>query len=351
MSKARRLIAGLGAPLLAVVAALAVGAILIGTLGINPLLAYAALFLGALGNVNGVAETLLRASPLALAALGVMFAFRTGVFNIGAEGQLYLGAVATTVVAIQFAHWPRIPLLVLMIVASALAGGLWAAIPGYLRAMRGTNEIILTIMLNYVAALLVGFLLQGPLQAPGGQPVSPRLVAAAQAPVILPGTRLHAAVLLVPVLAAAAWVVLQQTALGLRLRAVGDTPGTARATGVSVPAMIILSMVFSGALAGLAGMGEITGVHHRLIGEFSAGIGYTSIAVALLGNLRPVGVVLSAIFFAALRVGAETMQQWAGVPASVVYVIQGLVVLFVIGGEFVGGRGLSAAVRGAPRHG
>lgn len=336
MNFLRRLLHLLSAPLVAVAAALLLGAVLIAIAGVNPLMAYQALFFGAFGNKTAISETLIKAAPLILAGLGVMFAFRTNTFNIGAEGQIYFGALAATVTALALPGLPQLVMVPVLVLVAALAGGLWAAIPGYLKATRGASEIILTIMMNYIAILFVGFLLQGPLEEPGGyQPMSPKIPLAAQAPILLAGTRLHGSVLLAIVAAAAAYVLLWHTPLGLRLRAVGDTPGTARAVGIPVTRMVVLSMAISGALAGIAGMGEVTGLHYRLLHNFSPGYGTTAIAVALLGKLNPAGVVLSGLFFAALRVGADTMQRWVGVPNSIVFVLQGMVVLFVLAGEFL----------------
>lgn len=349
MHSGTRFLRGLAAPIVAVGAAFLIGAVLIAMAGVDPLVAYQALLLGAFGNKTAIAETLLKAAPLTLAGLGIMFAFRTNTFNIGAEGQIHFGALAATVVALAFPSLPRVVMVPLLVIAAALAGGLWAAIPAYLKATRGASEIILTIMLNYVAILFVGFLLQGPLQAPGtNTPVSPFIPANAQAPIIWAGTRLHASALLAVVAAIVAYVVLWHTPIGLKMRAVGDTPGTARAVGIPVTRMIILSMAISGALAGLAGMGEITGVHQRLLSGFSPNYGTTALAVALLGRLNPLGVVLSGVFFAALRTGADTMQRWVAAPASVAYVLQGMVVLFVLAGEFVrDNSGLAARLKGA----
>lgn len=343
----------MASPVLAMLAALAVGALLIAVVGVDPLVAYQALLLGAFGTKTAVAETLVKAAPLTLTGLGVMFAFRTNTFNVGAEGQMYLGALATTVLALSLPDLHRAVLVPLLILVAALAGGLWAAIPAHLKATRGTSEIILTIMMNYVAILFVGFLLEGPLQEPGSyQPLSPKLPAASQAPILLAGTRLHASTLLAPLAALVAYLVLWHTPAGLWMRAVGDTPGTARAVGISVPKMILMSMGMSGALAGLAGMGEITGIHHRLLAEFSPGYGHTGIAVALVGKLNPLGVLVSALYFAALRVGADTMQRWVSVPASLVYVIQGLVVIFVLAGEYFRENSVFLRrLKGAVRHG
>ncbi|HWI60837.1 MAG TPA: ABC transporter permease [Symbiobacteriaceae bacterium] len=349
MNSSKRLLRLVAGPVVAVAAAFVIGAVLIALAGVDPLVAYQALFLGAFGNKNAVAETLIKAAPLTLAGLGVMFAFRTNTFNIGAEGQLYFGGLATTAVAIALPDLPRAIMVPVLILAAAIGGGLWAAIPAYLKATRGSSEIILTIMLNYVAILFVGFLLQGPLQAPGSNtPISPLIPANAQAPIIWAGTRLHASVLLAVLVAIGAYVLLWHTSIGLKMRAVGDTPGTAQAVGIPVTRMVVLSMAISGALAGLAGLGEITGVHQRLLSGFSPNYGTTAIAVALLGKLNPVGVVLSGIFFAALRTGADTMQRWVAVPASLSYVLQGMVVLFVLAGAFMHDTtGLAARLKGA----
>lgn len=320
----------------AVAGALAVGSGLILLAGASPLVAYKALIDGAFGSLYSLSETLVRAHPLLLAGLGVTIAIRCGVWNIGAEGQLYLGALMATWLGITLTTWPPALLIPLAIVASFLAGGFWAMIPGVLKAKRGVSEIINTIMMNYVAIFGVSYLVTGPLQeARRVLPQSPPIAEVAQLPIIVSGTRLHMGVILALISAVAVYIILWKTTLGYEIRAVGSNPEAARYGGISVGRKVVTAMTISGGLAGLAGMGEILGIHHRLISAFSPGYGYTAIAVALLGRLHPLGVVLAAILFGILEVGSGTIQRTAGVPVQVLYIIQGLVILFLLLGEFL----------------
>ena len=318
--------------LAAVILALGVGALLMAAIGVNPLRAYGALLDGAFGNRNSMAETLLRTIPLALAGIGVALAFQAGLFNIGAEGQLFIGGTAAAWVGLSLADWPALPLLAAMMLAAMIAGGLWAGIAAVLKLWRNANEFINTIMLNYIAIFLVGWLLHGPLQEPGsplGQ--TARLANAAVLPTILPRTRLHAGFLLALAAAALAYFLLWHTTWGFRLRVTGRNRLAARNAGLPVTAVLLSTFVVSGALAGLAGFTEVAGVQKRMIENLSPGFGYTAIVVALLGQLNPAAVLAAAVLFAALQVGASTMESAVGVPSSIVMVVQYLIVIFVIG--------------------
>jgi len=318
--------------LAAIALALLVGGALIALMGINPVRAYAALLDGALGNRNSIAETLMRAVPLALAGIGISIAFQAGVFNVGAEGQLFLGGMAAAWVGLQWTNLPPALLLLLMILAAMLVGALWAGVAAFLKVRFDASELINTIMLNYIAIFLVSYLVHGPLQDPGsplGQ--TARLSAGATLPVILPATRLHAGLLLAIVVALAAYVLLWRTTWGFRIRVVGKNLMAARNAGINVPWSIVSAFLLSGALAGLAGFTEVAGVQHRMIENLSPGYGYTAIVVALLGQLNPIAVLASAILFAALQVGASTMESAVGVPSSVVTIVQYLIVIFIIG--------------------
>ncbi len=323
---------GLIASLVAIVIALIIGAGLIALLGVSPIKAYAALLDGALGNKNSIAETLLKAIPLGLAGVGVSIAFRAGAFNVGAEGQLYIGAIAATWIGLQFpllSPWLLIPL---MILTGMAAGGLWAGIAGLLKVWMNASEMINTIMMNYIAIFFVNYLVHGPLQEPGsplGQ-TSP-LSENAQLPVILAGTRLHAGLILTIVTAIVAYILLWRTTWGFHIRVVGKNQLAAKAAGMNVKSLLVSSLVLSGALAGLAGFCEASGIQQRMIENISPGYGYTAIVVALLGQTNPLGVLASAVLFAALQVGASTMESAVGVPSSVITVIQYLIVLLLIG--------------------
>lgn len=319
-------------PLWAVVLSLVAGAGFILAIGLDPLHAYAGLWDGAFGTVNSIGVTVNQATPLILTGLGVLFAFRCGVWNIGAEGQLYMGAAAATATALHLKGLPAALHVPVTLLAGFVAGAIWGAIPGWLRGVRGVNEVISTLMMNYIAINFVSWLVRGPLQETTRYyPQSDLLPDSAILPVILPGSPLHAGVIVALAAAAVSHFILWNTTLGFRLRAVGANPFAARHAGLDVAKNVMLAMVISGGLAGLAGAGEILGVQGRLRDTFSPGFGYDGIVVALLGQLQPVGVLLASVFFGSLRSGASMMQRTAQVPVTLVYVIQGLTVLLVVG--------------------
>jgi simple sugar transport system permease protein len=333
--EARELLASGGA----VLAAFFAGALCIRAAGASPLAAYAALLGGSLGSLNALGETGARMAPLLLAGLGVALAFRAGAFNIGAEGQLYVGALLVTVAALALRGLPGAAMLPVLAAAGFAGGALWGGIAGWLKARFGANEIINTIMLNFVAIYLVGLLLHGPLQeAERFFPRSDELPAAAHLPVLLPRTRLHAGLLLALLAAAALAYLYRRTVLGYELEVVGHQPEAARYARIPVEGHVTLAMALSGGLAGLAGLTEVAGIHHQLLETISANLGYTAIAVALLGRAQPLGIVLAAFLFAALEIGSSAMQSRERVPANMVLVIQGLIVLFVVARTFLAER-------------
>jgi general nucleoside transport system permease protein len=310
---------------------LAAAAGAIAAAGCDPAAAAAGFARGAFGSVYGLSEVVVRATPLALAGLGVALGFRAGFFNIGSEGQIYLGAAGATATALLFPGLPPWALAPLCLLAGAAAGGAWAAVPGLLKARFGLSEAINTIMFNYIAINLVGILVRTLLKDPANPlPMSPRLPEASFLPVIVPGTRLHAGFLLALASAAFVAVLIGWTKAGFRMRAVGLAPRAAAACGISVAGNVLLASTLSGALAGLAGASEIAGVHHRLLEGISPGFGYLAIIVALLGRNRPAGVVASALGIAALQVGSTAMQRSAGVPTSIAWIIMGLLVALIL---------------------
>ncbi len=299
--------------------------------GINPLVAFAEMFTGAFGNMLSITETLIKALPLLLAGLGLTISYRTGLVSMGAEGQIIMGGLCATVCGIYFGSLPAVILLPLTMLSAMVGGAIWAAIPGFLKARLGVSEVINGIMMNYIAIYFVAYLLDGPLREPPGYfPQSSEIGAGAVLPILIPGTRLHAGILIAVLAVFFVWFLLWKCPLGFQMRAVGLNPIAARANGISVEKNMVLAMALSGAIVGLAGMSEISGLHHRLLSGFSSDYGFDGIAVALLGKLNPFGVVLSALFFGALRVGANQMQRAVQVPSSLVFVIQGLVILFVL---------------------
>jgi len=316
---------------LSLVGAFAVGAALLAAVGINPIDAYGELFEAALGSRNGLAETLLRAIPLSLCGIGIALSFRAGVFNVGAEGQLYLGGIAAAFVGGAATGWPAIFVLPAMAAAAALAGGLWSALAGWLKLKFRADELITTIMLNYVAIYFVAYLLHGPLKDPNSVLAqTPRLPDVARLPLLLAGSRLHAGIGLAVASAILAHLFLWRRTNGFRLRVVGLNPRAAENAGLPVRGMIALSFVLCGALSGLAGFAEVSGVQRRMIENLSPGYGYTAIMVALLGATNPLVVFVAAIFFAALQIGATTMESAVGAPSALTTIIQALVVLFLL---------------------
>jgi simple sugar transport system permease protein len=281
---------------------------------------------------------LVRAVPLALAGLAVAIAFRAGILNVGAEGQLLMGAAvgAATAAVVGTTHGVPSPLaIVLVLITGASAGGAWAAIAALLRQRFGVLEVISTIMLNFLAQYLVGWLVRGPLQEPTHvNPQSASLPDALHLPLLLNGTRLHLGFVLAIALALLAWWWLRATASGFRLRAVGANAMAAASAGqIRVGRTVVGAFVLSGALAGLAGSVEFSGVTFALYDNFSPGYGFTAIAVALLARLHPLGVLATALLFGALEAGANAMQRDAGVPSVVVSVVEAALILLVVAAD------------------
>ena len=317
-------------PVVGTILGLLIGAALIMIAGADPIASYKTMLLGAFGGKRQITETLLKTTPLLLIGLGLAAAFRARVWNIGGEGQYYMGALAGGLIALNFPQWPRPVLLVTMLLAGLAGGALWASIPALLKVRVGMNEIISTLMLNYIAILFVTYLARGPLQEPGGYlPMSALFPEATRLPAI-PGTRIHSGVFLVALLVPLIYVLLWHTPLGFRLRAVGSRMSVARYAGFNVEGAIVFVLLLSGALAGLSGIMEVSNIHFRLKAGISGGYGFSAVLVALLGRMNPFGVAIAAFFFAALTVGAETMHVLAGLPPELAQAIQAVVVLSVL---------------------
>ena len=317
-------------PLGAIFAALFVGAGLILLGGKNPLAAFSVLFTESLTNYYGIGNTLTKMAPLLLAGLGVQVALKAGQFNIGAEGQIYLGGLGSTLVGLSFPGLPSFIHLPLALLAGFVFGALWGLIPGYLKAVRGVNEAIATLLMNYIALNFVGYLVANPLIEPGAPSAySPLLQKTARLPIILPKTQAHAGILVGLIAAVIIWILFARSPWGYQIEAVGLNPTAAKYAGISVNRTIIAVMALAGGLAGLAGASEVLGLKHRLFDQFSPGYGFDAIAIAFLSRGNVVGVIITSFFFAALRSGANVMQRSAGVPVTVVYAIQGLTILFI----------------------
>jgi simple sugar transport system permease protein len=345
---------GILAPVLSVLLALIVGAVIVLFTGNNPLEAYSQLFQGAFSGSYNISETLVAAIPLMLTGLSVAFAFRAGLFNIGAEGQLFMGVIFSSWVGFAF-DFPPIILIPLGLLAGAAGGALWGGIAGALKAWRGAHEVITTIMLNYIAIYISRYLIEtapsgkfGPFQQPNplGEPVA-RAVNA-HLPVIVPSAwvtngRLHAGLLVALACGVIFWFVLWRTTTGYKLRAVGLNPKAAAYAGISVGWATILAMLVSGAFAGLGGMVTIYGLApYRLTDTFSPGYGFEAIAVALLGKNTASGAIIAAILFGALEHGGTLMQANAGISLHLVEILEGLIIFFI---------GADAVVRELSRRG
>jgi simple sugar transport system permease protein len=317
---------------LAVIVALAVGFLIIAISGDDPIEAYRALFNGAFGDRRSIGETLVLSVPLMLAGLAFAVAFRAGMFNIGAEGQLILGGLAAGIVG-AWDLGPRVIHLPLALLAAAIVGGLWGALPGALKAWSGAHEVITTIMLNYIAIRVLAYAVN---EAGGWLPVDPMqqatdpVRASAKLPIILDGTRLHAGFILGIIAAIVLWYLLFRMTFGYRIRTVGSSRGAADYAGISWKRTIILAMFTSGLLAGLGGAAEVLGLQGRAY-NISPGYGFTAIAVGLVGRNHPLGIVLAALLFGALRSGSTEMQNVAGTSKELVQILQGLVILSVSG--------------------
>jgi len=327
----QRAAATLLGPLAGVVIGLLIGAALILLAGADPLLSYAAMFKGAFGGVRQVTETLLQACPIMIIGLGLSAAFRARVWNIGAEGQYYMGALFGGLVALYLTPYLPAPLLVLaMLLAGMLGGALWGLIPALFKIKNGINEIISTLMFNYIAILLMQYLTRGPLQDPKSfLPQSAQLPAAADLLTFF-GTRIHLGVLIGFLLAPVIYALLWSTPLGFKLRAVGSRPSVARYAGANVERIILFVMALSGALAGLAGIIQVSAYYTRLKGDISVGFGFQGVLVALLGRMNPFGVVLASLFFAALTIGAQAMHVVNKLPVDLANAIQAIIVLSVL---------------------
>ena len=305
---------------------------------VSPVAGFAALFDGALGNESEVAETLLQTTALLFPALGIALAFRAGLFNIGAEGQIVLGGMTAGILGVAL-PLPGPLLIPLVLIAAACSGGLWGGLAGFLKARFGANEVIATLMLNTIAILFATYLIGGPFKQPGaGAAETPQLPPAAWLPVIVPDTRLTISFILALVLAAALRYVFERTVFGYELRAAGEAPEAARRAGIDLGRTAFTAMALSGAIAGLGGATIVMGVLHRFNTGLSPGYGFIAIAVALVGNLEPLFIIIAAFGFGILQSGAIAMQAEANVPRDVVTLVEGLVIVALAGRRFVAER-------------
>jgi len=321
---------------LSVLLAFAAGAVVLYVTGYSPSEAYIALFRGAFGDFYAVGQTLMKATPITFTALAFLFSFKSGLFNIGGEGQLLMGAFASAVVGASLQGMPAPIHIATALLAGATAGGLWGLVPAFLRARFGAHEVITTMMLSYVAEYFTSYLVNYPFKAPGWVAQTVPVSESARLPRILPPTQLSASIYVAVLLVIAMEFVLRRTVLGYEVRAAGLNADAAENSGIDVGRSMVIALVVSGAIAGLGGSGEILGVHRRFIDGFSPGYGWDGLAVALVGGLSPVGTFLAAILFGALRSGGMVMTRATGVPLDIIFLLQSLVILFVAAPRLIG---------------
>ncbi len=360
-------------PVLAVLAAFLVGAVILWLQGVSPIEAYQAMIVGAFGTKNGLTDTLVKAIPLLLVGLGIAIAFRGGVINIGAEGQLIVGALLTTYVGVELVgDFPPVFAILIGLFAGAFMGALWGMVPGYLKARLGVNEILSTIMMNQIAIQIGYYLLRRPMIDPAelaagtNIPQSARLPRTLDMPrftdlarwlgidrsaadleldgylgqvygAFVEPSRLHSGLILAIIMAVLVYVLLWRTTLGYRIRAVGLSLSASEYAGIHVRRTMVLSMTLSGMFAGLAGAVEILGLHHRMFEPtaVSAGYGFSGIVAALFGKLHPLGIIPSSILFGGLLVGGDKMQRAMQIPQVMIVAVLGLVVLFVVSTDYL----------------
>lgn len=328
-------------PVGAMIVALLAGAVVLLLLGADPVHAYAELVGGAWGDVSGLTQSLVKATPLLLVGLGVVIAFRASVINIGGEGQIIAGALLGTWFALAFRDWPGWLLIPTTLLSGFAAGMAWGFVPGLLKARFGVNEILSTVMMNAIALQLMNYLLRNQMMDPAGVKAgtflaqSERLPEQVWLPRLVPQTLLHAGAILAVLLAVLVYVFLWRTTIGYRIRAVGLNPDAARYAGIRVPVYQALSLTLAGGFAGLAGAVEVIGVQHRLLQGITSGYGFSGIVAALFGGLHPVATIPASFLFGSLLVGADKMQRAVQVPSALVDTLLGLVVLFVVGSNLL----------------
>ncbi|NHV46049.1 MAG: ABC transporter permease [Candidatus Verstraetearchaeota archaeon] len=301
----------------------------------NPILAYYYIFIGAFGNINLIIETFVRATPILIISLGLAISFRCKVWNIGAEGQLYMGAMLGTITAIVLGEsYFTFPIAFIM---SLIGGALWASIPAFMKSKLGINEVITTFLMNFISINFIQWLLAFPFKSPETLfPESDRIPNSSILPILIPYTRMHlgiiiAFLLILPLI----HFIITKTTFGFKLKAIGENPEAARYAGIDVEKILFLALVISGALAGMAGFIEVAGIQFRMRPTISPGYGYTGIVIALLGQNNPIGIALASIFIAAIINGSSTMSRMLNQPQGIVDFIQGLLIIFVLASDYI----------------
>ncbi len=328
MSELKKSLAAIGIAIL-------VGALFILLSGESPIEAYGALLKGALGSPKSIANTISKSIPLAFTGLAVALGSRCGMLNIGAEGQLHAGAMAAVLTALSLSAFPEPIVLIVSIIAGILAGMIVGGIPGFFKARLNTNEVIVAIMLNYICTLFTSWLVNGPVKSDGSTAQTEVLPEGVWLGRLIPQTQLTTALFILIAAAVLMYIFLWKTSVGYQLRAVGANPSAAGTAGIRVKTYMIMAMVLSGGLAALAGITEVFGKYHRFIEGFSPSFGFTGIAVAILGRNHPAGVLLTALLFGIMDMGALRMSRVTDVSTNMVTVVQSLVILLVAAPELI----------------
>jgi general nucleoside transport system permease protein len=315
--------------------AFVVVAIILSLAGVDPIMAYGAMLKGAFGSLHGIADTLVKTTSLLLLGLAVAVAFKCKVWNLGTEGQLYIGALGATLIGISIIGSVPILGIIAMLAAGFVFGGCFALVPAALKVKFGISEIIVTVLLNFVVLLFIAYLLHGPLKDPNTvfNPYSPVIFSESQLQIILPHTRLHAGVIIAAMAIVAVYILLSKTKIGFEIKSVGANSKAARYAGMNVTKSIFVIMGISGGIAGITGAILVSGVQHLLIEGISPGYGFIAVIIALLGRNNPFGIAIAAFFFGALISGSEAMYRMLGIPSSIAITLQALVLIFVLVGE------------------
>ena len=306
-------------PLASILVALILGAIIMSAMGYDVGKAYSSLLKGAFGSKNSIAETLIQTTPLIFTALSYAIALRCGLVNLGAEGQLYMGAICGSMVGAHIQGLPPVLHIILVLLCGFIGGALWGLIVAVLKMRFGASELITTIMLNYIA--------------PGAAPRMPSVVDAVKLPIILPQTRLHFGIILALLAVVVYYIFMWKTTRGYEMRVIGMNPNAGRYSGMNIPVNSLLSMFIAGGFAGLGGTINIIGLQYFLTEGFSNNFGFSGVAVALLGGCHPLGIIVSGILFGALNAGGVKMQLLAKVPSASIYMIQGMIIIFAVSRE------------------
>lgn len=325
---------------LAIFLGLAASGIMLLLLGENPLEAFGILFTSIFRDKYTFADIFVKATPLIFTALAFAFAYKANLYNIGAQGQFYIGAVVAVASSLFLeGKVPGFLALIIVLILTIIGGGIWGSLIGYVKAKFGANEFLVSMMSTYVALNIMNYLLRTFLMETKGEyPQTDALSKSLWLPTFVPGTRLHIGFILAVVVAIAIWILLYKTPLGYRIRVVGYNSNAAHMSGINYKKVYVIAFFIAGALAALAGYTEVNGVQHMLLQGFNTDIGASGIGIAILANANPIGIIFASLLFGALKVGGIIMGQMAGIPSSIIELMQGFVMVFVILSYFVRNR-------------